>query len=85
LSGSRRRNYPRHFQCPVCGARMDAYKKRKTKIGHIKTMWCWGCQEIRDFIQIEGDTFEEKHEEGQKGTDQEPEISIGAEAAKRAI
>ena len=49
----------RHFQlrefcCPVCCEIILIPKSsgRMTGIGHMKTMWCWKCRTIRDFIQI---------------------------------
>ena len=44
----------RYFRCPVCGEVSPATKRiGKTKIGHIKTMFCCWCGEVRDFEQIE--------------------------------
>jgi transcription elongation factor Elf1 len=47
----------RWFQCPECGAVVSAHKWRGhfTGAGHIKTMWCWQCQHIRDFVQLKED------------------------------
>lgn len=50
------RNPPqvRLFQCPNCGRFVPATKRRhRTAIGHIKTMYCFFCQEERDFIQVD--------------------------------
>lgn len=49
----------RIFECPVCGKRTHApkYMAAKTNIGHVKTMYCWGCKEERDLIQIEGGAY----------------------------
>lgn len=51
----RRRKDKVHFRlfcCPVCCETMLIPKHRKTAKGHIKTMWCWKCRTVRDFIQI---------------------------------
>ena len=42
----------RTFRCPVCGMTTTATKcKGRTRIGHIKTMWCWVCQADSDMVQ----------------------------------
>ena len=44
----------RLFRCPVCGKLMPATKvKGRTTIGHIKTMYCFFCQEEQDFVQVD--------------------------------
>ena len=44
----------RTFQCPDCGTKLQATKtKFKTKAGHIKTMYCYVCKEMRDCVQTE--------------------------------
>lgn len=44
----------RVFRCPECGTRLVAPKRiYRTSIGHIKTMWCYVCKAMRDFIQVE--------------------------------
>lgn len=44
----------RYFRCPVCGEVRPATKVHgMTQPGHIKTMYCCWCMEVRDFIQIE--------------------------------
>ena len=43
----------RLFKCTECGAKRECPKKRRTKIGHIKTMYCFSCMKETDFIQIE--------------------------------
>ena len=50
------RNPPqvRLFQCQICGRFVPATKmKSRTAIGHIKTMYCFFCQEEQDFIQVD--------------------------------
>lgn len=43
----------RTFECPICGDRLVVPKYLGfTPLGHIKTMWCYRCKEVRDFIQI---------------------------------
>jgi hypothetical protein len=42
----------RLFCCPVCCETITIPKRRKTAVGHVKTMWCWRCRTVRDFIQI---------------------------------
>lgn len=44
----------RMFECPECGAVVPATKTRfKTKVGHIKTMYCYRCRKATDHIQLE--------------------------------
>lgn len=51
---SRRPPQIRLFRCPVCGKLTPATKiKGQTAAGHIKTMYCYGCKEIRDTVQID--------------------------------
>ena len=54
----------RTFICPVCGAVVPATKTQGiTVAGHIKTMWCYSCREVRDFLQVdrvEGDEVMDK-------------------------
>ena len=45
----------RRFRCKVCGAEISAPKRKNTGIGHIKTMMCPVCREIRDFVQYDTD------------------------------
>jgi len=45
----------RRFKCKVCGAEISAPKRKNTGIGHIKTMLCPVCREIRDFVQYDTD------------------------------
>lgn len=44
----------RRFECPICKEKVTAYKKssRRTKVGHIKHMWCYKCKAIQGFVQI---------------------------------
>lgn len=43
----------RLFQCPDCDSTTYAPKvKRRTRIGHIKTMWCIHCKRETDQVQI---------------------------------
>ena len=54
---SRTVNRPRQerwFRCPECGLVFPAHKWRArfTAAGHIKTMWCWRCQKVQDFVQL---------------------------------
>lgn len=43
----------RVFQCPNCGKLVPATKRKgKTAIGHIKTMVCYYCGELGDFVQV---------------------------------
>ena len=60
MSGSRSTRYYRQFRCPTCGTEMVAPKMRKTAKGHIKTMWCWKCRDMRDFVQVEEGRFNEE-------------------------
>ncbi len=41
----------RDFKCPECGTTMQMPKRRLTGNGHIKTMWCPRCKQMRDFVQ----------------------------------
>ena len=51
--GIRRSLQIREFACPICGSTSTAPKQhRKTGTGHVKTMWCWGCQAVRDMVQV---------------------------------
>lgn len=44
----------RIFECPICGNRTPATKYMGvSKPPHVKTMWCWGCKDERDLVQIE--------------------------------
>lgn len=45
----------RVFECKNCKNIMIAYKSsnKRTKPGHIKTMYCWKCKNVQDFIQLE--------------------------------
>lgn len=73
MSGSRSRRHYRRFRCPECGELMTAPKKRNTAIGHIKTMWCWRCKEMRDFVQVgEEEASFECEESNQKPPDAVP-------------
>lgn len=50
-----RRTQIRLFICPDCQTVVPATKTRgkHTEDGHIKTMYCYKCQEDREFEQIE--------------------------------
>lgn len=51
---SRKPPQVRIFQCPVCGKLTPATKRKgRTVAGHIKTMYCFGCKDIRDMVQID--------------------------------
>ena len=51
---SRKPPQVRQFQCPSCGRFVPATKiKSRTAIGHIKTMYCFFCQEEQDFVQVD--------------------------------
>lgn len=41
------------FICPECGLRMTIPRRRSRKRaeGHIKTMYCAKCNEVRDFVE----------------------------------
>lgn len=43
----------RRFKCNECGAIITAFKSsaKRTKTGHIKTMYCPWCKEVKDFTQ----------------------------------
>lgn len=57
----------RTFVCPQCGTVMAAPKyKGITYAGHIKTMWCYKCQERQDFVQV--DRLEDENVQLQDGT-----------------
>lgn len=44
----------RVFRCPVCRETIVAPKRLyMTGVGHVKTMWCWRCKDVRDFKQVE--------------------------------
>ena len=43
----------RVFRCPECGTTMYAPKKRKTSLGHVKTMYCFKCMKDEQFEQVE--------------------------------
>lgn len=45
--------------CPVCGQKMQIPRRSKRKSGHIKTMYCGICGQVRDFIEEER-TYEAK-------------------------
>lgn len=43
----------RVFICPVCRSEMVCPKfTRLTPLGHEKSLWCYRCKEVRQFIQI---------------------------------
>ena len=44
----------RKFICPKCNTIHVAYKKscKRTKAGHIKTMYCWRCKSVQNLIQL---------------------------------
>ena len=45
----------RDFRCMECGAVIQTTKtKNMTVSGHIKTMYCYRCQDVKDCIQIGG-------------------------------
>ena len=48
----------RQFICPNCLKIVTAAKKanQKTKVGHIKHMWCPYCKSYQGFIQQETDS-----------------------------
>ena len=39
------------FSYVICGNKMQIIRKRNKKEGHIKTIWCYKCKEIRDHIE----------------------------------
>lgn len=43
--------YYGELYCPVCGTRMVIPRRGLRKQGHIKTMFCGMCGEMRDFIE----------------------------------
>lgn len=49
----KRNTTERRFKCNCCGAIMTAYKSsaKRTKDGHIKTMYCPWCKDVKDFTQ----------------------------------
>lgn len=53
MAGSRCRRYMRYFRCTGCGIMRAAQKRRKTKIGHIKHMYCPICKGVTEHIQVE--------------------------------
>ena len=44
----------RVFKCPVCGGVLLAAKKsnKRTKVGHIKDLFCPYCNDVRKFVQV---------------------------------
>lgn len=50
--------------CPVCKTRMTIPRKRKRKEGHIKTMYCGICREIRDFEECNSVSLAEREDNG---------------------
>lgn len=44
----------RVFECPACKQKIIAYKKssRRTAENHIKTMYCFKCKDVKNFVQI---------------------------------
>lgn len=50
----RRPVFMRYFECEECKERTTAPKKanKKTSEGHIKTMWCWKCKDVKNFVQL---------------------------------
>lgn len=44
----------RRFKCPNCEYVATAFKKssRRTKVGHLKKMYCPFCKEEHNFTQI---------------------------------
>ena len=51
----KKRNMTRRgFMCPECDCVQVAYKRscRRTKTGHIKTMYCWKCRTIQNLVQL---------------------------------
>ena len=52
----KKRSYTmRYFKCCSCGTPRSATKAsaKRTKIGHIKTMFCCVCNKVTDFEQVE--------------------------------
>lgn len=45
----------RKFKCPNCGYTCYCFKKssKKTKIGHLKNLYCPKCKDTHNFIQID--------------------------------
>ena len=70
-----RRVQLRRFRCPACGQEQDMpkWKEHVTTAGHIKTTWCYGCQAVRDFVQVsETRAWDEpKDEEGRHDKESE--------------
>ena len=52
MRAKKRHFYLREFCCPVCCETMLIPKRRRTAKGHVKTMYCWKCRTLRDFIQV---------------------------------
>lgn len=55
-AGSNRKEiYIRTFRCPDCGHEMYASKRssHKTKIGHLKRLWCPWCKAMKNMEQVE--------------------------------
>lgn len=49
----KRKSFYRDFKCPICGFKTVAPKKRQTKTGHIKHMYCPICKDMSGFEQID--------------------------------
>lgn len=49
----RRRMQVSYLECPVCGsaATVPRPMSRKRPRGHVKTMWCPMCKDVRDFVE----------------------------------
>lgn len=47
------KKYYSSLYCTECGLRMTIprYRGSKRKEGHIKTMWCANCNDMRDFVE----------------------------------
>ena len=43
--------YYGELYCPVCGTRMVIPRRGLRKQGHIKTMFCGRCGDMRDFVE----------------------------------
>lgn len=52
--GHKKSFYIRCFRCPECGHEMYAPKKstQKTKLGHLKYLWCPWCKAVRNMEQV---------------------------------
>lgn len=50
----RKNTTERCFKCPKCNSVIIAYKKssRRTAPNHIKTMYCYKCKDVEDFVQL---------------------------------